>query len=76
MDETTAVREIVQNVLLNFEGQQKWVNDTPDYFLASCDTYARQVSEGEFDRVTLFRAGVIIGGLYERWKAEKKEVNP
>lgn len=74
MDERTEITAIVQNVFLNWEGQQKWIDDTPELFFSSADTFAKHIVA--FDRLDMFRFGITIGGLYERWQQSRKEDQP
>ena len=69
--EREEIRALVEDVILNVEAQQKWVDECSELFLDSVDAYSRHIMSA--DKKSLLRIGVIIGATYEKWRQARKE---
>jgi len=61
---------LIKEVILNDEAQQEWINGADPDFLNALEFFIKRYDTGK-SRNEWFRIGVIIGGLYERWRQKQ-----
>jgi hypothetical protein len=68
------VEKIVKEVILNYEAQEEWNKDVDPDFLTAMETFIKRYSEDQsISREQLFRTGVMLGAVYERWRVENRK---
>jgi hypothetical protein len=65
---------LVKNILLNPKAQSDWINNADAKVLSALGAFARLFIEPDnnLTKVDAFRAGVIIGALYESMRLENE----
>jgi hypothetical protein len=68
------VERLVKEVILNYGAQEEWNKDVDPDFLAAMETVIKRYSEDPgISREQLFRTGVMLGAVYERWREENRQ---
>jgi hypothetical protein len=62
---------LVKEVILNEKAQQEWIDGADPDFLNALEFFIKHYDSGK-SRNEWFRIGVIIGGVYERWRQKQK----
>jgi len=70
-EQSTKIRTIVKEVLLDYQAQREWTETTDPDFFTAVDVLMRRYDQ-EAPKEEWFRTGVIIGGVYERWKQKQE----
>lgn len=65
------IEKLVKEVILNDKAQQEWVkNADPDFLTAMETVIKRYTQDPSKDKAQIFRTGVMLGAVYERWRRE------
>ncbi len=64
------IETLIREVILNDETQQEWIDGADPDFLNALEFFIKRYDTGK-SRNEWFRIGVIIGGVYERWKQKQ-----
>ena len=64
------IETLIREVILNDEAQQEWIGGADPDFLNALEFFIKHYDTGK-SRNEWFRIGVIIGGVYERWKQKQ-----
>ena len=70
-DRKTKAETLVREVILNEQAQQEWIDGADPDFLNALEFFIKNYDSGK-SRNEWFRIGVIIGGVYERWRQKQK----
>jgi len=71
MDEQrTKIERIVKEVLLDCQAQQEWTDSTDPDFFTAVEVMMRHYDH-DAPREEWLRIGVMIGGVYERWRQKQ-----
>ena len=66
------VKKLVKEVILNDKAQQEWIKNIDSDFLTAMETVIKRYTEDPSkDRAQIFRTGVMLGGVYERWRQKQ-----
>jgi len=65
--ERTKIERLVREVLLNYDLQKEWTESTDPDFFTAVDVMMRRYDQ-KAPKEEWLRTGVIIGGVYERWR--------
>jgi len=67
------VEKLIKEVILNDDAQQEWVNNIdPDFLIAIETLIKRYVEDPSKNKTHVFRIGIILGAVYERWRQKNK----
>ena len=61
---------LVREVILDDKAQQEWIDGADPDFLNALEYFIKHYDSGK-SRNEWFRNGVIIGGVYERWRQQQ-----
>jgi len=64
------IETLTREVILNDEAQQEWIGGADPDFLNALEFFIKHYDTGK-SRNEWFRIGVIIGGVYERWRQKQ-----
>jgi len=64
------IETLIREIMLNEEAQQEWIDGADPDFLNALESFIKHYDTGK-SRNEWFRIGVIIGGVYERWKQKQ-----
>ena len=70
-DRREKAETLVREVILNDKAQQEWIDDADPDFLNGLEYFINHYDSGK-SRNEWFRIGVIIGGVYERWRQKQE----
>ena len=63
------IGKLVREVILNDKAQEEWIKNVDPDFLTAMETVIKRYTEDQsISREQLFRTGVMLGAIYERWK--------
>jgi len=63
------VEKLVKEVILNDKAQEEWIKNVDPDFLTAMETFIKRYTEDPSkDKVQIFRTGVTLGAVYERWR--------
>jgi len=66
------IEKLVREVILNDKGQEEWIKNVDPDFLTAMETVIKRYTEGPSkSREQLFRTGVMLGAVYERWRQKQ-----
>jgi len=67
------VEKLVKEVILNDKTQEEWIKNVDPDFLTAMETVIKRYTEDpSISRTQIFRTGVMLGGVYERWRQENR----
>jgi hypothetical protein len=63
------IEKLVKEVILNDKAQQEWIKNIDPDFLTAMETVIKRYTQDQSkSREQLFRTGVMLGAVYERWR--------
>jgi len=63
------VEKLVREVILNDKAQQEWIKNADPDFLTAMETVIKRYTEDPSkSKQQVFRAGIMLGAIYERWR--------
>ena len=66
------IEKLVKEVILNDKAQEEWIKNVDPDFLTAMETVIKRYTEDQsISREQLFRTGVMLGAIYERWKQKQ-----
>jgi len=66
------VEKLVKEVILNDKAQEEWIKNVDRDFLTAMETVIKRYTEDPSkDRSQIFRTGVMLGAVYERWRQKQ-----
>ena len=66
------VEKLVKDVILNDKSQEEWIKNVDPDFLTAMETVIKRYTEDQsISREQLFRTGVMLGAVYERWRQKQ-----
>ena len=66
------IEKLVREVILNDKAQEEWIKNVDPDFLTAMETVIKRYTEDQsISREQLFRTGVMLGAIYERWKQKQ-----
>jgi len=70
------IEKLVKEVILNDKAQEEWIkNIDPDFLTAMETVIKRYTQDPSIPKEQIFRTGVMLGAVYERWRRENGEVD-
>ena len=66
------IGKLVREVILNDKAQEEWIKNVDPDFLTAMETVIKRYTEDQsISREQLFRTGVMLGAIYERWRQKQ-----
>jgi len=66
------VEKLVREVILNDKAQEEWIKNVDRDFLTAMETVIKRYTEDPSkDKAQIFRTGVMLGAVYERWRQKQ-----
>jgi len=66
------VEKLVKEVILNDKAQEEWIKNVDPDFLTAMETVIKRYTEDPSkDKAQIFRTGVMLGAVYERWRQKQ-----
>jgi len=65
------IEKLVREVILNNKAQEEWLKNVDPDFLTAMETVIKRYSQDRSkSSEQLFRTGLMLGAVYERWRQE------
>ena len=64
------LKRLFDEVLLNYEAQQKWSENVDPDFIACVETMIKRYGQ-EIPKEQWLRTGVMLGAVYEQWRQNR-----
>jgi hypothetical protein len=68
------LKKIFDEVLLNYEAQQKWEESVDPDFIACVETMTKRYNQN-LSKEQWLRTGVMLGAVYEQWRQQQEGKN-
>lgn len=66
------VEKLLKEVILNDKAQQEWIKNIDPDFITAMETIIKRYTEDPGkDKAQIFRTGVMLGAVYERWRQKQ-----
>jgi len=66
------VEKLIKEVILNDKAQEEWIKNVDPDFLTAMETVIKRYTEDPGkDKAQIFRTGVMLGAVYERWRQKQ-----
>lgn len=66
------VEKLVKEVILNDKAQEEWIKNVDPDFITAIETVIKRYTEDPSkDKAQIFRTGVMLGAVYERWRQKQ-----
>ena len=65
------IEKLVREVILNNKAQEEWLKNVDPDFLTAMETVIKRYTEDPSkNKAQIFRTGLMLGAVYERWRQE------
>ena len=65
------LKRLFDEVLLNYDAQQKWSENVDPDFIACVETMTKRYDQ-ELPKEQWMRTGIMLGAVYEQWRQQNK----